>query len=273
MLERSNSPTPRLDAEVLLAHALGLDRMAMLLDLSASISENANAVFEKALALRRSGSPIAYITGIAEFWSMDFAVSPAVLVPRPDSEILVRAALDLLPTGVGTKFADLGTGSGCIALSLLSERDHSSAVGIDISPDALGVALQNAQRLGLSERFHGIEADMGAWLTQGVGLDLIVSNPPYIERSAIADLAPSVKVFEPVLALDGGPDGLDYYRLISEKAVSALCNDGAIALEIGFDQAPTVCSILGDHFADIQVYRDLAGHPRAITGRLKAKNQ
>lgn len=272
-LERSNSPTPRLDAEVLLAHALDMDRLAMLLDLSAPVLPSMLAVFEQSLVQRASGSPVAYMTGTAEFWSLTFAVSPAVLIPRPDSEILVQAALDMLSNDTDVQVADLGTGSGCIALSLLSERGRASAFGIDVSHDALMLAKQNAQRLALAQRFCGVEADMQAWLQQAKDLDMIVSNPPYIKKSEIADLPPSVRAFEPVQALDGGADGLQYYRLIAEHAAGALRKRGALALEIGFDQAPAVCALLRAGFEDIDVHKDLAGHPRVITACLKAKNQ
>lgn len=269
-LAQANSPTPRLDSEVLLAHTLGLDRFDLLLDQAATVTAEKSQVFQAMLAKRLAGSPIAYLTGSAEFWSLDFSVTPDVLIPRPDSEILVQAALDLVPTNAFFSFADLGTGSGCLAISILSECPKAIGFAIDSSADALSVARTNAARMpDVEERLTFIQMDMGEWLKQAQRLDLILSNPPYVVSETILELDVSVSRFEPRRALDGGLDGLDFYRVIASISDKALAPHGRLALEVGFDQADAVSSLLAPSFGQINVHQDIAGRDRVITARLK----
>ena len=215
---------------------------------------------------------MAYILGEREFWGLPFKVSPAVLVPRPDSETVIEAALALLADRERPwRIADLGLGSGCLLLTLLREFPAAHGVGLEVSEAALAVARSNAAALGVDGR---AELLLGDWREPGwrdrIGgpFDLLVSNPPYIEAGAIAGLMPEVSRFEPKLALDGGPDGLAAYRAIAADAVRLLAPGGTLVLEIGAGQEAAVTGLLAAQGLQAGPPRlDLAGIPRAIMGR------
>src|SRR4051812_14276610 len=224
---------PRLEARLLLAHATGRNPASLLRDLQDPVD---TAGFDTLLARRLRHEPLAHLTGRREFWSLDFAVSPATLIPRPDSETVVEAALDLLPgRDRAWRLLDLGTGSGCLLLALLHERPCAFGVGVDIVPAAAALAARNAAALGLRARAAFL---CGSWAEALAGpFDLVVSNPPYIPSGSIAALMPEVAEHEPRTALDGGADGLDAYRRTLADLSRMLSPGGAAVLELGAGQA------------------------------------
>lgn len=249
----------RFDAEVLLAHLLGVDRGRLLLDPDRQIDA---AAFAALVARRAAHEPVAYITGAREFWSLDLVVTPAVLIPRPDSETLIEAAL---AAGITPRtILDLGTGSGALLLAALSEWPQATGLGVDASPAALAIAAQNAERLGLADRARFQPGDWGQGLA--TRFDLILCNPPYVETGA--DLAADVRDHEPASALFAGADGLDDYRRIVPQLPRLLTPGGIAILEIGHTQASAV-SALATAF-DVEVHRDLAGRDRCIVLRQRA---
>jgi release factor glutamine methyltransferase len=256
-LTAAGCETPRLDAELLLAAAMGADRAAIVADPRRPIEPDAARRFMEYAARRREREPVAYILGVKGFRSIELAVDARVLIPRPETEHLVDAVLDLPP---GARVCDIGTGSGAIALALKSERPDLRVVATDASADALQVAAANARRLGLEvELHHGdLLADVGG------GLDAIVSNPPYVEDGA--ELAPEIVRHEPALALRAGPDGLDVIRRLLPAAGATEAT--VVALEIGAGQARAVGALMREAgFADVDVVRDLAGAERVLAGR------
>jgi release factor glutamine methyltransferase len=219
-------------------------------------------------AARRSrGEPVARIIGEKAFWGLDFALNEATLVPRPETEMLVRLGLGHLGTWPGPRILDLGTGTGCIVIALLADNPAATAMAVDLSHAALAVARQNAERHGVAARLQLLE---GAWFAPvpgGVRFDLIVSNPPYIEHADIASLAPEVKDHDPALALDGGADGLDAYRSIIAAAPPFLVPGGKLLLEIGSAQGAAVSSMMRTAgFDAVGVEKDLAGLDRVVGG-------
>ena len=249
----------RIDAELLMAHALGLSRSAMLLT---AMRDPVPAAFEVLLARRLADEPVAYILGSAEFYGRSFAVTPAVLIPRGDSESVVGAALEAAPQA--RRVLDCGTGSGALLLTLLAELPQAQGIGIDRSAAALAVAQGNAQALGLADRARLVEADWTApgW-ADGLGpFDLVIANPPYVETDAALDA--SVREHEPHGALFAGADGLDDYRRLVPQLPGLLSPGGVAVLEIGATQDAAVAGIAqGAGFAT-ELRRDLAGRPRAL---------
>jgi release factor glutamine methyltransferase len=265
---RHGLATPELDARLLVAHALGLDHAALAADGARALTaEEAGAIAELA-ARRRAREPVARILGVKEFWGLDFELTSATLVPRPETETVVEAALAVLDRSqarcAALKVADLGTGSGALLLALLSELPLARGVGTDLSRAALGCARDNAAALGLSARAAFLACDYGAALRGP--FDLVVSNPPYVRHDDIATLAPEVRVFDPLLALDGGMDGLDAYRAISAAARHLLSPDGVLVLELGAGQLGAVEGLMAAAgLAPIGGPRhDLLGIPRAL---------
>ncbi|OYU15843.1 MAG: protein-(glutamine-N5) methyltransferase, release factor-specific [Alphaproteobacteria bacterium PA4] len=248
----------RFDAEVLLAHLVGTDRLALLAgpaDLAIDEAE-----FETLVARREAGEPVAYITGAREFWSLDLDVTPDVLIPRPDSETLVEAALAAFAAHPPATILDLGTGSGALLLACLSEFPRARGLGVDKSERALAVATGNARRLGFAERCVFRQGDWGQGLRQR--FDLILSNPPYVEDSA--DLSSDVRDHEPGTALFAGPEGLDDYRRLVPQLPGLLNPDGVAVLEIGATQAAAVAALAMAAGFAVAVKRDLAGRDRAL---------
>ncbi len=261
----------RFEARLLLAHAAGLSAEQLI----ARGTEPAPAAVAerlRALAARRIlREPMAYILGEREFWGLPFKVSPAVLVPRPDSETLIEAALALLPDRQRAwRILDLGLGSGCLLLTLLREYPAASGVGLEISEEALAVAQANAEVLGVAARtrlFSGDWRQPGWQQRLGGPFDLLVSNPPYIEARAIEQLMPEVARFEPRLALDGGPDGLAAYRIIATAAPALMVPGGRFLVEAGEGQATEISKIFASAGATMEAPRkDLAGIDRVVSG-------
>jgi release factor glutamine methyltransferase len=219
--------------------------------------------FDAMIARRAAREPVSYILGRREFWSLDFAVTPACLDPRPDSETVVEAVLAKLPDrNRAWRILDLGTGSGCLLLALLSELPNATGVGLDVSPEALGVALGNAHRLGLGNRARFMERDWARGLDGE--FDVIVANPPYIPSAEIETLAPEIARYEPRRALDGGKDGLDAYRAIIPNLGRALAPGGFAALEIGATQAERVGRLAREAGFAAECRPDLAGRDRCL---------
>ena len=255
-----NSDTARLDAEVLMAHALGVTRSELLLRHTRAAVPPGFA----ALVARRQGhEPVAYIVGEQEFFGLPFRVSPAVLIPRGDSEVLVEAALAARPDA--RRVLDCGTGSGALLLAVLHGLPQASGVGIDRSAAALAVAQDNAAQLGLAERTTFALADWHAagWADALNGpFDLVLANPPYVEDDA--DLAPSVRAHEPAGALFAGAEGLDDYRVLVPQLPGLLAPGGAALVEIGFAQADAVTAIAAQAGMVAALHRDLGGRARVL---------
>lgn len=266
-LKSAGVDTPRLDAILLLAEASAMseDRIRGRSDMP--LTPQAAASFEAMLQRRLRREPVSKIIGRREFWSLEFRTSPDVLDPRGDSETLVAGVLAATPDRAASlRIVDFGTGSGCLLLSLLHELPNATGVGIDVSPPALAIAQDNADRLGMSSRciFR-----LGSW---GRGIegtfDILISNPPYIESGVVRDLEPEVADYDPLLALDGGADGLDAYRALLPDMARLGVKDAFAALEIGMGQDVAVRHLLaGAGFGEIAVLPDLSGIGRVVTGR------
>lgn len=255
----------RLDAELLLAQSLGLDRVGLYLNHDRPLTVPELGVFRDRVGRRARREPLQQILGRTEFWSRSFIVTPAVLIPRADTEILVEEALKR--AGERCAILDVGTGSGAIAVALACELPTATVTAVDVSPEALAVAAKNAGGNGVAERLHFQQADLGA-LPAGP-YDLIVSNPPYIPEGELGDLMPEVRDFEPHLALNGGRDGFDCYRRLLPAAAAALKPGGWLLLEVGCGQAPAVQELLRENgFDACFAARDLAGIERVVGGRI-----
>lgn len=256
--------TPRLDAELLLAHQFGLDRVGLYLNYDRPLTVVELEQIRPLVQRRGRREPLQYLLGSTEFWSLEFQVTPAVLVPRADTEILVEEARKRCsPTGV---LLDVGTGSGAILISLLSELPEWQGLGIDISPAALEVARINVGAHQLEARIQLEEGNLAA-LPEG-RYDLIVSNPPYIPEPEWEKLMPEVRDFEPAIALLGGVDGLDCYRQLSAQADRCLTPGGWLLVEIGADQAKAVELLFVEAgLTEIFLRCDYGGNPRVVGGR------
>ena len=254
----TTSDTPRLDAELLMAHALGIERDSLLLSKQDQIVP---AVYPEFVERRRAGEPVAYITGKRAFWNIELEVGPGALVPRPDSETLIAAAMThFAGTDGPRRILDLGTGPGTLLLAALDQWPEATGLGIDASEEALGYARANARRLGLAPR---AEFHLGDW-AEGVDerFDLVLINPPYVADAA--ELGPGVAEYEPAEALFAGPDGLDDYRRLAPQIGRLLETAGLAAIEIGHDQAASAAALFEAAGHDVRLSHDLAGRPRAL---------
>ena len=251
----------------MIGHALGLDHAGLAAAATQQISDLTATQIERFAARRLAGEPVARIVGQKEFWSLPLAITPAVLVPRPETETVVELALSLIDRAAPLRLADLGTGSGAILLALLSELPQARGTGIDISADALHVARANAERLTLADRSDFALRDFAS--VDGA-FDLVVSNPPYIASGDIAALAPEVREYDPRQALDGGPDGLAAYRTIATVAPRLLHHAGHLVVEIGAGQeAPASELFAHNGLAITDVRHDLSGIPRALAATVR----
>ncbi len=264
--------SPRLDAEVLLSHVLKKERIYLYVHFDEPLEAPELASYKECIKKRLEHMPVAYITGIREFMGLDFHVTPSVLIPRPDTEILVQTAMDNLKkieaTGRGLLFADIGTGSGAVCLSMLSYMPELQGVTVDISKEALEIARGNAESLGVSERIEFLEGDMLEPLA-GRSFDAIVSNPPYIPERDIEGLEPEVKCYEPMGALVAEDEGLFFYKKLMQDAPKLLKTGGFLALEAGIHEAGPIKEI-GERSGDwenIEVIKDLAGIDRVVVLR------
>jgi release factor glutamine methyltransferase len=262
--------SPELDARLLVGHALSLDHTALARDAARALNGDEAAAIDALMARRLAHEPVARILGTKEFWGLAFDVSPAVLVPRPDTETVVEAALAALgrrgPRSRALRIVDLGVGSGALLLALLSELPDATGIGTDRSLAALDTARRNGARLALAERARFVACDYGTALAGGY--DLVVSNPPYIPTNHIATLAPEVREFEPRAALDGGNDGLDAYRAIALDAPRLLAPGGVLVLELGVGQSAPVEGLVTAAGLTLEgpPRPDLGGIPRALVG-------
>ncbi len=258
---------PALDARLLIAAALELDRVQLLTQNERTLTDKEEKKIEALISRRESREPVARILGLREFWGLLFGLNEATLEPRPDSEMLVETALSFIKTRP-SRLLDLGTGTGCLLLSLLHEWPEATGLGIDLAPRAIEQAQENAHRLGLEKR---AAFRTGNWL-EGLAetFDLIVSNPPYIPAGDIETLAPEVRQYDPLLALDGGKDGLAPYRYLIPLLPAFLNPNGSVFFEIGIGQAEAVASLLKETgFTDIFTKPDLGGIDRCVSGFLR----
>jgi release factor glutamine methyltransferase len=269
-LARRGVPSARLDAELLVAHALGTNRVGLYVRHDLPLSEPERAAVREAIRRRRAGEPVAYITGEKEFWNVGLRVDRRVLVPRPETEVLVEEALAALPDKAASyRVADIGTGSGAIAVVFARERPGARVYAVDVSAQALEVARDNAARLEAAERIDFFEAEGAAWLAERAGtLDAVLANLPYIARGELPTLQIEVRVHEPRAALDGGADGLDELRRVVPAAAAALRPGGFLALEIGADQGDAVLALAtAAGLADVRLRRDYADRARGVCAR------
>lgn len=266
VLGNSGNDSPLADTDFIL-RAMGFSKTDIIIG-DKTIDEEAETRFLQAIERVKTGEPVQYVVGGCEFMSMWFSVSPATLIPRSDTEVLVEKVIELCKDKPDLNIFEVGSGSGCIAISLAKFLPDAKVISADISAEALAVAKKNAENLGVSDRVTFIEWDIKKGFPEFVGRpDVIVSNPPYIPKTDILELDKKVKDFEPLTALDGGEDGLDFYRLISELA--PLRNNGIIAFEVGIGQADVVAGLLGERFADIEVTKDLSGIDRVVTAKMQ----
>lgn len=265
-LKRKGSDSPRLDAEVMLAHVLGYERVQLYTHFEDVVGDRARGEYRDLVRRRSEGAPVAYLVGRKEFYSLRFDVTPAVLIPRPETEFLVMEFLAAVKEIEGPTAVDVGTGSGCIAVACAKHKPGARFAAIDASAEALAVARRNADRHAVADRIEFLEGDFLAPVAGRAAVDLIVSNPPYIATAEVESLDPTVRDFEPRLALDGGADGLDAYRRIVAQAPPLLKSGGRLILEIGFDQEAGVSALI-EASPDLRftaAVRDLQGHPRII---------
>jgi release factor glutamine methyltransferase len=268
-LKKKGSESPRLDAEVLLASVLDCERVRLYTQFEDEVGERARARFRELVKRRAEGAPVAYLVGRKEFYSLNFAVSPAVLIPRPDSESAVVEALAKLKGLEAPRCVDVGTGSGCLALACVHQHKSARFVAIDLSPEALAIARSNAEKLGLADRVEFREGDLLGPVKGEGPFDLIVSNPPYIASSVVLELEPGVRDFEPHLALDGGEDGLRIVDRLIPQALALLKVGGHLILEIGSDQEEPVRTLIAKQldFELAPTIRDAANQPRVLCAR------
>lgn len=259
--------TPRLDAKLLLQHAAGLSSAELILNERALLGQEQSHRFARGIERRTRHEPLAHIEGVCEFYGLSFLSDSRALIPRPDSEILIDRGLELIANDQPVRIADLGTGTGCLLLTLLHHRPLATGSGLDISRDALALARQNAARLTLEDRATLNQSSWTDW-TGWSDTDVIVSNPPYIASHVIATLDPDVKLFDPALALDGGGDGLDAYRQIITLGAQHMKPAAWLVFEIGYDQGTIVPALMAEAgFTDISVRKDLGSRDRVVSGR------
>jgi release factor glutamine methyltransferase len=275
-LSERGSETPRLDAELLAAHSLGLRRLDLYLQYDRPLAEEELEPVRALLRRRAAGEPVAYLVGEREFYGRRFRVTPDVLIPRPETEVLVERTLRWAraaagPQGEGLRLADAGTGSGCVACTLAAELPGATVVAGDVSAAAVAVARENAARLGLDGR---VEVGEGSWeapLAAGAPYDALVSNPPYITSSEMEGLMRDVRDHEPRLALEAGEDGLDAYRALLRGCLPLVRPGGLLAMEIDPRRREAVTGLVaaGRPGSEVTVVDDLAGHARVVEARLR----
>ena len=269
-LESKNIENPRLICEILLSRLLSCPRMELYLKHNTELSEKKLEAMRRGIKRAAAGEPVQYITGEAGFMNSTFKVDKRALIPRPETEVLVNMVLECKSIWAreSPAIVDVGTGSGCIILSLATEKPAGKYLAIDVSEEALALARENAAALNLSERVHFINADL-ADVVDPESIDAVVANLPYIPGNVCETLATQVRDHEPRSALDGGPDGLDIIRSVIQDAGFILKNGGMIFLEIGDDQGSKVKNLLeASGFADVSVTQDLNSRDRVVSGTL-----
>jgi len=270
--KRRGNKSGRLDAELLLGEALGLDRIKLIVEAERPLTDDELSRYRALIKRRRASEPMAYILGRREFFALPMLVDRRVLIPRPDTEVLVETALDgTRERHLYGRMLDLCTGSGCVAIAFAKERPTWRITAVDLSPDAASVARENVLRAGVVHQLAVVEGDLFEPLAKDAVFELITANPPYIPSADIEGLDADVRDFEPRLALDGGSDGLQITRRLVSEALRYLTPGGLLALEGGFDQAPAVAALLAEHgFDEIKRRKDLAGIERVVSGRRPA---
>src|SRR5687767_8115719 len=264
ILRDAGVPEARREAGSLLSHVIGKDRTFLISHAEDRVSDEDLARFQQAVVRRARGEPLQYITGVQDFYGREFRVTPDVLIPRPETELLVEAALEVITDVRGPSICDVGTGSGCIAVTLLCERTDARAVAVDVSEAALKVAAQNAQVLGVGDRIELKLSNCFDALDRTT-FDAIVSNPPYISSAALAGLQREVRDHEPLVALSPGADGLSVIRRLLQDAPSFLNAGGHVVMEIGFDQGEAVQELIEPKFWRLMEIRpDLQSIPRIL---------
>ncbi|WP_406695238.1 peptide chain release factor N(5)-glutamine methyltransferase [Singulisphaera sp. Ch08] len=265
-LKRKGAESPRLDAEVLLAKVLTWERVKLYTHFEEIVGEQPRGEFRDLVRRRAEGMPVAYLVGRKEFYSLSLAVSPAVLIPRPDSEFVVVEFLNLTKTLEAPRAVDVGTGSGCLALACVHQHKTARFVAIDLSPEALAVAESNAKKLGLADRIEFRQGSRLGPVADEGPFDVILSNPPYIPSDVIPTLEPGVRLYEPHTALDGGADGLRVVAPLIAEAVRLLKPGGHLILEIGSDQEKAVRNLIAaePELTLAPTVRDHANHPRVV---------
>lgn len=265
-LRKKGFESPRLEAQILLAHALGCSKIDLYVRHEEEPPEGKRTAFREMIKKRSEGMPVAYLVGFREFYSLPFAVSPAVLIPRPETETLVLQALGALKAHASPRVLDLGTGSGCIAITIAKQHKTAHVTAVDSSVAAVEIAKANAARHGVADRVTIVEGDLFAPVA-GQLFDVIVSNPPYIAHEEFTGLDVGVRDFEPRQALDGGVDGLNFYRRIAAEAAAQLAPGGTILVEIGHKQAPAVEALLTAQLGPAKTYLDMLGRPRVVSAK------
>jgi release factor glutamine methyltransferase len=265
---RNNVPEPRTSAEVLLAHVLAEDRLFLYLNYDRPMETSELAAYRACIKRRLGGEPNQYITGLQEFWSLPLRVSPDVLIPRPETEVLVEAVLEFLDKAdPNVDILDLGTGSGAIAIALARELPAARIVAADLSMAALRLAQENANSNQVDERIFFVRADMFAAIPGGSQkFKVVVTNPPYISHAEMSELPQEIRDFEPHHALEGGPDGLTAIRHIIAEAPTVLSLAGALFMEMGADQAENVTALVKDsqHYKNFHIIKDYSGLYRVL---------
>lgn len=270
LLLANDVPSPRLNAELLLMFVLGRERAYLYAHPERELSAEEQYRYDQVIAERAQGCPTQYITGHQEFWGLDLLVSPAVLIPRPETEHVVETVLDLVKgfpahSAGKLRMVDIGTGSGCIALALASELTRAEVHASDVSPEALEIARVNAARLGMDSRIRFRNSDLLAAYPQDT-FDLVISNPPYVGELEADKVQKQVRDYEPRIAVFSGQQGLDVYRRLIPEAKAALKPGGWLVVEIGFSAEASVRELLAG-WEDARVTPDLQGIPRVIAAR------
>lgn len=267
-LEAADVGSPRMNAEVLIMFVLGVNRAYLYAHPERELTSEEEARYDEVLAQRATGMPLQYITGHQEFWGLDFVVSPAVLIPRPETEHLVETVLELAHEIAHPKIVDVGTGSGCVALAIAHELKDAEVCGVDLSPGALEIAHANAARLQLDGRVEFLQSNVLGAMAGVQDLDFVVSNPPYVGLDESDKVQRSVFEFEPRMAVFAGENGLDVIRPLIEQALVALKPGGWLAMEIGYSMRDMVLDLLSPTmWDDVRVVPDFQGIPRVVAGR------
>lgn len=261
-LRDADVPEARREAGSLLSFVIGKDRTFLISHADDLVGDEELARFRRDVERRASGEPLQYITGVQDFFGREFRVTPDVLIPRPETELLVEAALEVIAGETEPRICDVGTGSGCIAVTLLCERNDARAIAVDISAAALTVAAENARRHGVDERIVFEVSD--CFKTIDSQFDLIVSNPPYVSADALNGLQREVRDHEPLVALSPGSDGLTVIRRLIQDAPSFLKKSGHLIMEIGFDQGEKVAEMIDHNWRLLEIRPDLQGIPRIV---------
>ena len=264
MLQAAGVPEARREAGSLLSFVIGKDRTFLISHSDGSLELAELDRFREVVARRAEGEPLQYITGVQDFYGREFRVTPDVLIPRPETELLVEAALEVMAGVVAPSICDVGTGSGCIAVTLLCERTDARAIAVDVSEAALKIAAQNAQMLGAGERIEFKISDCFDGLEK-TKFDLVVSNPPYVAAAVIAGLQREVRDHEPLVALSPGADGLSVIRRLLQQGPAFLKTDGHLIMEIGFDQGEAVQTLIDPElWSLVEIRPDLQSIPRIV---------